>query len=67
MRVVGTRDRSEIELDPSRAHKRGLALDTMLKRAAPKRTRGVTRGTHAHFNRLDEGRQALAARPLNAG
>ena len=65
MRVVGAKDRSEIELDPSKAHKRGLVLDAMLKSVAAGRARGVFRGTHAHFNRLDEARQALLARALN--
>ena len=37
----------------------------MLKSAAAKRARGVFRGTHAYFNRLDEARQVLLARTLN--
>jgi hypothetical protein len=37
----------------------------MLQAAAPKGGRGVTRGTHAHFNRVDAARQALVARALN--
>lgn len=65
MRVVGAKDRSEIELDPGEAHRRGLVLDAMLKSAAAERVRGVFRGTHAHFNRLDEARQVLLARALN--
>ncbi len=65
MRVVGAKDRSEIELDPGKAHRRGLVLDAMLKSAVARRARGVFRGTHAHFNRLDEARQALLARALN--
>jgi len=65
MLVVGAKDRSEIELDPGKAHRRGLVLDAMLKPAAARPARGVFRGTHAHFNRLDEARQALIARALN--
>jgi hypothetical protein len=65
MRVVGIKDRTEIELDPAKAHKRGLALDAMLRAAAPKGGRGVARGTHAHFNRVDAARQAIVARALN--
>ena len=66
MRIVGAKDRSEIELDPVQAHKRGLAVDAMLKSTAAKRVRGVFRGTHAHFNRIDAARQVLIARELNA-
>ena len=65
MRLVGIKDRTEVELDPAKAHKRGLALDAMLRAAAPKSVRGVTRGTHAHFNRVDTARQTLVARALN--
>ncbi len=65
MRIVGAKDRSEIELDPAKAHRRGLVVDAMLKSAAAKGARGVFRGTHAHFNRIDEARQALIARELN--
>ena len=65
MRRVGSKDRTEIEVDPARAHRRGLALDAMLRAAAPKGGRGVVRGTHAHFNRVDAARQALVARTLN--
>ncbi len=65
MRVVGAKDRSEIELDPGKARKRGLVLDAMWKSASATRPRGVFRGTHAYFNRLDEARQVLLARTLN--
>ena len=65
MRIVGSQDRSEIELDPVKAYRRGLILDAMLRSAAPARVRGVTRGTHAYFNRLDAERQLQIARALN--
>jgi hypothetical protein len=65
MRVVGRKDRSEIELDPVEAYRRGRALDAMLHAALPPVRRGVTRGTHEHFNRLDAARQVEAARRLN--
>jgi hypothetical protein len=65
MRIVGTADRSEIELDPVKAYRRGLVLDSMLAAAAPIRVRGVMRGTHADFNRIDADRQLQAARRLN--
>jgi len=41
------------------------ALDAMLHAALPPVRRGVTRGTHEHFNRLDAARQIEAARRLN--
>ena len=66
MRIVGNQDRSEIELDPVEAYRRGRALDGMLRDALPPVARGVTRGTHAHFNRVDAARQVAAARTLNA-
>lgn len=66
MRIVGEQDRSEIELDPVKAYRRGRALDAMLRGAAPPVVRGVFRGTHDYFNCLDAERQAQAARALNA-
>lgn len=66
MRVVGSQNRSEIELDPVKAYRRARALDAMLPAALPCVPRGVTRGTHEHFNRLDAARQIEAARKLNA-
>jgi hypothetical protein len=66
MRIVGEQDRSEIELDPVKAYRRGRALDGMLLAALPPVPRGVTRGTHEHFNRVDAARQVAAARKLNS-
>jgi len=66
MRIVGTKDRSEIELDPVKAYRRGLILDAMLSTAAPQRVRGITRGTHTYFNHLDAERQTHAARTLTS-
>jgi hypothetical protein len=66
MRSVGEQNRSEIELDPVKAYRRGRALDAMLHGVAPPITRGVMRGTHEYFNRLDAERQTQAARALNA-
>ncbi len=65
MRIVGRQDRSEIELDPVKAYRRARALDAMLHAALPPVPRGVTRGTHEHFNRMDAARQIEAARRLN--
>ncbi len=65
MRIVGTKDRTEIELDPVKAYRRGMILDAMLSAAAPPRVRGVSRGTLACFNRSDADRQIQTARNLN--
>ena len=66
MRIVGNQNRSEIELDPGKAYRRGRALDAMLRNAAPPIVRGVMRGAHEYFNRLDAERQTQAARAVNA-
>jgi len=66
-RIVGRQDRSEFILDPVEAWHRGRQLDLMLAQSLPARARGVTRGTHAEFNRLDEARGVEAARRLNRG
>lgn len=67
MRSVGNRNRTEIELDPQQAYRRGRELDAMLHRAAPPVERGVRRGSHADFERLDMQRQVPMARALNSG
>lgn len=64
-RIVGTQDRSEFIFDPVAAWHRGRLLDRMLARAQAPRPRGVLRGTHAAFDRLDEARSVEAARRLN--
>jgi hypothetical protein len=66
MRVVGDQNRSEIELDPVKAYWRGRVLDKLLRGTAPPIPRGVLRGTHEYFNRLDAEREAQIARALNA-
>lgn len=65
MRIVGKQNRSEIELDPVKAFRRGRVLDAMLCGASPPVKRGVMRGTQEYFNRLDAERQTQMARPLN--
>jgi hypothetical protein len=65
-RTVGAQNRSDIELDPVEAYRRGRTLDRMLRSAVPPRPRGVTRGTHEYFNRVDTERQVQIARRLNA-
>ena len=66
MRIVGTQNRSEIELDPVKAYRRARAMDAMMRGTAPPFVRGVTRGTHEYFNRIDDERQRQSARALNA-
>lgn len=65
-RVVGHRDRDEFELDPALAHRRGRLLDAMLSSARQPIARGVYRGTHEAFNRMDDERCIAVARRLNA-
>ena len=65
MKIVGDQDRSEIELDPVKAYRRGKALDAMLRGALLPRARGVMRASHAEFMRIDAERQIEQARVLN--
>jgi hypothetical protein len=65
MRIVGQQNRSEFEPDPERAWRRGLALDAMLKGTLPPHPRGVFRGNHEFFNRMDDERARQVAARLN--
>ncbi len=63
MKIIGpNRDHSEIELDPTRAHRRGRVLDAMLRSALPRPQRGVYRGTFEALALIDEARMVEAAR-----
>ncbi len=64
-RLVGQQNRSEFILDPIEAWHRGRILDRMLAGSLPPYPRGVIRGTHADFDRIDEARRIQAARRLN--
>ncbi|HSW17132.1 MAG TPA: hypothetical protein VLJ86_07895 [Ramlibacter sp.] len=64
-RVVGSRNRSDIELDPREAFRRGCMLDAMLQCARPVAPRGVIRATHAQLNALDDARALEMARRVN--
>ena len=66
MRIVGQKNRPEFELDPVEAYRRARALDQLLRHANTSIRRGVFRGTHEYFNRLDALRQVRVARLLNA-
>ncbi len=65
MRIIGNQNRNEIELDPAIAYRRGRRLDLMLRAANPMRPSGVTRGSHAHFQQLDEARMIELAQRIN--
>ena len=65
MRVVGSLERNEFELDPVKAYRRARELDRILPRHVPVKERGVTRGSHAYFNQLDFERAVRAARLVN--
>lgn len=67
MRVIGpNKHRSEIELDPVQAYRRGRVLDQMLRPAIPALKRGIYRGTADTFARMDDARMTEAARKINA-
>ncbi len=65
MRIVGNQNRSEIELDPVTAYRRGRRLDAMLRATSLPIPHGVTRGSHDYFQRMDEARMIETARRLN--
>ena len=65
MRILGV-DRTEIELDPTAAFRRGRKLDAMFAAANVPRPRGVTRATHARFAQLDDARMVATAKRLGA-
>jgi hypothetical protein len=65
MRIVGTQNRNEIELDPVAAYRRGRKLDAMLRAARLPMAPGVMRGSHGYFQRMDEARMIETARRIN--
>ena len=65
MRIVGDKNRDEFVLDPVEALRRGAKLDEQMKMLLPKHPRGVWRGTHAFFNRMDDERAAAMARRVS--
>lgn len=66
MRIVGKLIRSEFEPDPVEALRRGAEIDRKLKLMLPPHPRGVWRGTHAFFNRMDDERAVAMARKVSA-
>ena len=65
MKIIGSLPRDEVVADPAEALRRGRVLDQMLNSARPPRPRGVTRGSHAMFQAMDEQRMIAIARALN--
>ena len=65
MKTIGNFPRDEIVIDPTEALRRGRVLDQMLKNTRPRVPHGVTRGTHAMFQAMDEQRMIAIARALN--
>ncbi len=66
MRIVGSQNRSELELDPVRAVQRALAWRPTDNVGTLPHPRGVFRGTHRFFNAMDARRAVEQARLLNA-
>jgi hypothetical protein len=65
MKIVGTQNRSVIELDPQKAWQRGKVLDATLRGATTLHPRGVWRLTHAQMNQMDFERQLAQAAKIN--
>ena len=66
VKIIGPNHaRSEFELDPIQAYRRGRVLDAMLRSASLPVTRGVYRGSFAEFARIDAARMVAVARRLN--
>lgn len=65
MKIVGNANRHEIELNPQEAWRRARLMDAMFQSLYPPYPRGVTRATHAEFQRRDEARMLEIARRLN--
>ena len=65
MKIVGTADRHEIELNPQEAWRRARLIDTMFYASPIPHPRGITRATHAEFQRRDTARMIEMARRIN--
>ena len=64
-RIVGTQDRTEFNLDPVQALRRGAVLVRMGAALLSRHASGVVRAPHKVFNALDDQRQLDVARLLN--
>jgi hypothetical protein len=67
MKLVGTQNRDEFELDPVKAWDRGRALDALLRSTSPPLPRGVWRMTHAQMNQASLERQVDQFKRINRG
>jgi hypothetical protein len=65
MRIVGDKNRNEIELDPVKAWERGNELDALLRSTLAPYPRGVWRLTHAQMNQMDLERQVAQFARVN--
>ncbi len=65
MKVVGSKNRDEIELDPLKAWRRGAELDKLLLSTSVPHPRGVWRQSHKAMNDMDFARQVAIAARLN--
>lgn len=66
MRIIGSQNRTELELDPKRVVARALAWRVADNMGTVAHPRGVFRGTHAYFVAMDAQRAISQARILNA-
>jgi hypothetical protein len=67
MKIVGSKNRHDIELDPAKAWKRGMELDALLKSTSTPHPRGVWRLTHTKMNQMDLERQVAQFSRINNG
>jgi hypothetical protein len=65
MKIVGTADRSEIEMNPQEAWRRARIMDAMFFASRATYPKGVTRASHAEFQRRDTARMLEIARRIN--
>jgi len=65
VRIVGSKNRDELVLDPIEAIRRGLRLDQQMKILLIPHPRGVWRGTHEFFNRMDDERATAMAKRVD--
>ncbi len=65
MKIVGTKNRDEIELNPLKAWQRGAELDNLLRIASDPHPRGVWRLTHDQMNAMDFARQVAQSAKIN--
>lgn len=65
MKIVGSADRHEIELNPQEAWRRARLIDAMFFALRIPYPSGIARATHAEFQRRDTARMIELARRIN--